>query len=164
MSSTAASDIRTSVRTRSGTRWLTDAGVLLAQLGVVASAGVIWFFAGLTFFGEPLHPADYLHMTAAFSLAAAGNLLSLISAVVLRCRPWVLGTGLALALACGAGAVAAYVASRGAPPGEGGEVWWWPFQLFVWLPSSWPMILMLLLTPFWVRGRSRLVPPRPRDP
>jgi len=164
MPATTAPDLTTSDRTRSGTRWVTDAGVLLAQLGVVASAGVIWFFAGLTFFGEPLHPGDYLHMTAAFSLAAAGNLLSLVSAVVLRCRPWVLGTGLALALACIAGAVATYAASRGAAPGEGGEVWWWPFELFVWLPSSWPMMLMLLLTPFWVRGRSRPSPRRPRDP
>ena len=162
MSTTTTSDSPASSRTRSGTRWLTDAGVLLAQLGVVASAGVIWFFAGLTFFGEPLHPADYLHMTSAFSLAATGNLLSLVSAVVLRCRPWVLGTGLALAVACAAGALAAYVASRGAPAGEGGEAWWWPFELFVWLPSSWPMMLMLLLTPFWVRGRSRPWPPRPQ--
>lgn len=164
MSTTTTSDVTTSSRTTSGTRWLTDAGVLLAQLGVVASAGVIWFFAGLTFFGEPLHPEDYLHMTAAFSLAAAGNLLSLVSAAVLRCSAWVHGTGLALALGCGAAALSAYADSRGAPAGEGGEAWWWPFQLFLWLPSSWPMILLLLLTPFWVRGRSRHEPRRPRDP
>jgi hypothetical protein len=53
--------------------------------------------------------------------------------------------GVALTVACAAGALLALVAARDAPAGDPGEVWWWPFELFVWLPTTWPMMLVIVV-------------------
>jgi hypothetical protein len=39
----------------------------------------------------------------------------------------------------------------GAPDGGSGEPWWWAPQFFFALPSTWPIVVLVLATP-WIRG------------
>ena len=134
------------------------AGLVLSVVAVVASAAVVWFFAGLAFFGEPLRRVDYLHMTLAFGLAAVLLLLDVASLRLLGAVTWVVGLAIALAVGCALLAAATGAQIPGAPRGESGEPWWWAVEFFLVLPTTWPAIALAAAAP-WLRGRSR---PGPR--
>ena len=138
--------------TSDGRRVLVHAGFVLALLGALASSLVIWFFSALTFFGEPLTGGDYRHMVLGFGLGAALLALALLPARALGTARWVGVTAVVLAVLCTLAALFALVEGQSVPPGPGAEPWWWPLQLFTWLPTTWPLALLVLATP-WL-GRS----------
>lgn len=143
--------------THNGHRFLTISGLVLAQVGLVASALAVWFFAGLTFFGEPLHRDSYVHMALGFGLAAVLLLLILVPANLLRAGVAVQVVSALLALLCGAGVLLALQEAATASRANGGEEWWWAPEFFTILPTTWPALLLLLATP-WLRGRSSRSP------
>ena len=145
--------------TTDGRSFLTDAGLVLVMLGVVASAVANWFFSGLVFFGEQLTRDDHRSMGLGFALAAAVLVLALAPAFALRARGWVFVVALVLAGGCAFLASASWHEMAAAPPDEYPEPWA-ALQVMAWCPTGWPLYLLILATP-WLRGRSS---PRPRSP
>jgi hypothetical protein len=126
---------------------LLDVGLVLAQLSAFASGLVIWVFSGLTFFGEPLGRADYLNMAIGFGVTAALLAVSTLLAFVVHARVWVPLAGIALATVSAGSAVVSLLEALERPAeASDGESWWWPLQLFVFLPTSWPLIVVCLGT------------------
>ena len=125
--------------------------LVVALVGVCVSGLIVNFFAGLTFFGEPLHQVDLWHEVRASSLTAA--LLLLSAPALRRLRPdslfpltacvlgglWLLDVGVSL------------LNLPAAPGGGSAEPWWWSPQLFFSLPTTWPIVVLVLATP-WIRG------------
>jgi hypothetical protein len=150
-------------REHDGRRLVINALLVAAELGAAASAAVIWFYAGLSFFGEPVVRGQYLHMAVGFGLAALLLALGLLAMRHLEPALGVSVLGVVLAVACGTGALVALLESARAPGGDPGEVWWWPFELFLWLPTTWPMLLVLAVA--GLRVPSSPAPrPRPAPP
>lgn len=141
-------------------------GFVIAEVAAVASALIIWFFAGLSFFGEPVVRGQYFYMATGFALA--GTLLVLGLVAMQRFEPAVGVTvlGVVLAVACGVGALVSLLEASRAPRGDAGEVWWWPFEFFFWLPTTWPMLVVIAaatLRELWSR-EPRLQPAQQAAP
>lgn len=140
-----------------GRRLLVHAGLVLALLGTVGSAAVVCFFASLAFFGEPLGRIDYLHQALALGIATLLLVAALVPMQALAAATWVRVLAVVLATLTGLGVVLSMVNMGSAPRGGGGEPWWWAVQLFVVLPSTWPVFALLMAGPF-LRGRSSRSP------
>ncbi len=143
--------------TTDGSRFLIHAGLLIAMLGVVATSLFIWFFAGLTFFGEPLTRTSYVQMAIGFGVGATLLVLVLVPAGSLGAAAWLRFTAVSLAALCFLAAVLAAVTAGTTPAGDSGEGWWWPVEIYTWSPATWVVVLLVGATP-WLRGPSSPTP------
>jgi hypothetical protein len=126
-----------------GRRLVVNTLLVVAELAAAVSALVICFFAMLTFFGEPVVRSQYLQAAVGFGLSAVLLGLGLVAMRSFEPALGVTVLGVVLLVACCTGVLVALLEAGMAPTGDGGEVWWWPFEFFVWLPTTWPMLLVL---------------------
>ena len=136
--------------------------LVVALVGICVSGLIVNFFAGMTFFGEPLKRGDLWHEVMASGLTA--GLLLLSRPALKRLRPdsfLPLAAGV-LAVMWSIDVLVSLLNLPGAPRGQGGEPWWWAPQFFFALPSTWPIVVLVLATP-WVRGWWSPRRPAPRD-
>ena len=135
--------------------------LVVALVAICVSGLIVNFFAGMTFFGEPLHKIDLWHEATASGLTAGLLLLSVPALRRLRRDSFLPLTASVLAGLWSLDVVVSLLNLPGAPGGESGEPWWWAPQFFFALPSTWPIVVLVLATP-WVRGWWS--PTRPAQP
>ena len=144
-----------------GRRFLVHAAFVVALLGVVVSAAANWFVAGMVFFNDQVTDDDHRSMALGFAVAAGLLVLALLPAAALRLHPvvWILAVLLAAGCAVVAQSLAGEIAA--APPAEYPEPWS-ALQVMAWLPTSWPLFGLLLVTPVLVTKRYRTGHSAPR--
>jgi hypothetical protein len=125
--------------------------VVVALVAVCISALIVNFFAGLTFFGEPLHRGDFVHQMLASGLATMLILASMPAARDLHLPHAVVISARVLAVFGALDVLVSWMNWVHAPAGGIGEPWWWAPQFFFELPTTWPIVAMVLATP-WIRG------------
>ena len=145
-----------------GRRFVLHALVLLAILGVVLSTGWVVFWAGFTLDSEG--PGQTMVRQEAFA-AAIGCTLLVANVTVLRAL-WI-ARWLVVADAALAGLLALVAVLLGTTDAHGPDLgdanpWTWVGWMFLVAPTTWPVLGLLLATP-WVRGRSRRAPRVPQD-
>lgn len=139
-----------------GRRYLTSFVLTFALLGVPVSAVINWLLAGLALFGEMATADDYRTMTLGFALASGLLLLGLLPVWALRSPTWVWALTVLLAGSCGVVALGISEMIAEQVPAEYPEPWA-AVQVMGWVPTTWPLLVLIVLTP-WLRGRSSRSP------
>lgn len=127
------------------------AALVVALVAICVSGLMANFFAGLTFFGEPLRRDDLWHEATASALTVALLLLSVPALRRLRPASLLPRAATVVAGLWAVNVVVTLLNLPGAPAAEGGETWWWAPQFFFSLPTTWPILALVLATP-WIRG------------
>jgi hypothetical protein len=139
-----------------GRRFVLLSLFFLAVLGVAASSLWAWFWAGFSLDPDPLSHQQHLDQALAVGLGAGVLTLGALPMGLLR-TPWwlVLVVAGLLALLGLVGAHELVVAADAPVRPRADDAWTLTVQQFCYAPTTWPMLLFVLVTPA-VRARSLL--------
>jgi hypothetical protein len=142
-----------------GRRFVLHALVVLAILGVVLSTVWVVFWASFTLDSTGPSRTMVRQEALATTIGCALLIAALIPMRVAGLMRWVVVMDVVLAGLLGL--LAAVLVNTNSPGTDvdDGNPWTWVFWMFLVTPTTWPVLALLVTTP-WLRGRSR---PGPRS-
>ncbi len=140
-----------------GRRFVLHALALLAVLGVVLSTAWVVFLAAFDLDSDGPSATVVRQEALAAAIGCALLLAAVVPLRLARMRPWLLVVDVALAALLGLLAVLLLNTPARGTDVDGGNPWLWVVGMFLVTPTTWPLLVLLLATPF-LRGRSRRAP------